>query len=113
MAVFDGSTGELRGVVVGALLGPLRTAAVNAVAIRTMAPQDASVLGVLGAGRQAAAHVRAALTVRRFEEVRVHAPDAARREAFVRSLREDTGVEAAAAGSPPRRSPRPRRAPGS
>ncbi|MEJ2357702.1 MAG: GNAT family N-acetyltransferase [Deinococcales bacterium] len=97
VTVFDGSTGELRGVVVGRLLGALRTAAINAVAIRTLAREDARVLGVLGTGRQARAHARVALAVRPFEHVRVFSPDPAHRLAFAAELAADTGVDAVAA----------------
>jgi len=96
VALFDGSTGELRAVVVGTLLGPLRTAAINAVAIRALARGDARVLGVLGSGRQAAAHARAALAVRPFTSVRVFSPDPAHRRAFAQALATESGLDVVA-----------------
>lgn len=99
VAAFDGTSGELAGLVVGGLLGPLRTAAINAVAIGAMARVDARVLGILGTGQQATEHARAALAVHPFERVWVFSRDAARREAFARALAADTGVEARAAAT--------------
>ena len=90
VAVFDGSSGELRGLVVGELLGPLRTAAINAVALRALARPHARVLGVLGSGRQAAAHARAALAVRPLTSVRVFSPDPRHRRAFAEALARET-----------------------
>ncbi len=100
VAVFDGDSGALRGLVAGTLLGAMRTAAINAVALEHMARRDASVLGVLGSGRQAHAHARAALAVRTFEQVLVFGRDPGRRRAFAASLAEDTGVPCRAADDP-------------
>lgn len=97
VAVFDGSSGALKGVVAGRALGNLRTAAINAVALDALARTDAGVLGVLGSGRQAAGHARLALAARPFARVLVHSPTAAHREAFAASLRADTGLEVTAA----------------
>lgn len=97
VAVFDGDSGALRGLVVGSLLGTMRTAALNAVALDRMARAGATVLGVLGTGRQARQHVRAALAVRPFARVLVFGRDRDRCRAFVDALADDTGVEAHAA----------------
>jgi ornithine cyclodeaminase/alanine dehydrogenase-like protein (mu-crystallin family) len=50
VAILDSGTGELRGLVIGkGLIGALRTAAINAVAIKHMARLDAEYLGILEA----------------------------------------------------------------
>lgn len=51
--------GELAAVVEAATLGERRTAAASAVAAQQLARNDVSTLGVIGCGRQAAAHVAA------------------------------------------------------
>ncbi|HSJ52994.1 MAG TPA: ornithine cyclodeaminase family protein [Anaerolineae bacterium] len=86
VAVYDSETGGFRGLVVGILLGALRTAAINAVAIKHMARPDARILGVLGSGFQARRQVQLALAVRPFEEVRVYSPTASHTDAFAAEM---------------------------
>ncbi len=67
--LFDPETGVLQAAVGGNLLTALRTAAASAVSIDRLARADARVLGMVGAGHQAAFQLRAAARVRRFERV--------------------------------------------
>ncbi len=67
VAVFDSETGDFRGLVIGGAIGALRTAAINAVAIKHMARSDAKNLGILGSGFQARFHMQAAMVVRQFQ----------------------------------------------
>jgi ornithine cyclodeaminase/alanine dehydrogenase-like protein (mu-crystallin family) len=73
VTLFDGSTGAPTAILDASAVTAVRTAAVSAVATRTLAREDARVLAVLGAGVQARAHLRALSTVREFAEVRVYA----------------------------------------
>lgn len=91
VAVFDTETGVLRGLVLGDAIGAWRTAAINAVAIKYMAPMDARRLGILGCGFQARFHLQAALTVRSFSSVKVYSPTAGRRETFAEEMADQTG----------------------
>lgn len=86
VAVYDSETGGFRGLVVGILLGALRTAAINAVAIKHMARPDARILGVLGSGFQARRQVQAALAVRPFDEVRAYSPTMGHAAAFANEM---------------------------
>ncbi|VAV93028.1 Ornithine cyclodeaminase [hydrothermal vent metagenome] len=67
--LFDADTGKVRALVGGNLLTALRTAAASAVSIRYLAPKDAKVLGMIGAGHQSTFQMRAALEQRDFEKV--------------------------------------------
>lgn len=67
--LFDPDTGVLQAAVGGNLLTALRTAAASAVSIDRLARRDARVLGIVGAGHQAAFQLRAAARVRAFERV--------------------------------------------
>uniref|UniRef100_UPI003B526654 iminosuccinate reductase BhcD n=1 Tax=Roseovarius indicus TaxID=540747 RepID=UPI003B526654 len=67
--LFDADTGRAHAMVGGNLLTALRTAAASAVSIRYLAREDARVLGMIGAGHQAAFQLRAALEQRAFEKV--------------------------------------------
>lgn len=67
--LFDADTGRLRAVVGGNLLTALRTAAAAAVSVSHLARPDARVLGIVGAGHQAAFQLRAVAEQRPFERV--------------------------------------------
>ncbi len=69
VVLFDPDTGRPEAMVGGNLLTALRTAAAQAVSVDRLARPDARVLGMLGAGHQAAFQLRAAARVRRFERV--------------------------------------------
>ncbi|HGY10001.1 MAG TPA: ornithine cyclodeaminase family protein [Oceanithermus profundus] len=86
VAVFDAGDGRLLGLVLGNLLGALRTAALNAVALEQLARKDAATLGVLGTGFQARWHALYALRVRPFARVLVYSRKPENRAAFVRWL---------------------------
>lgn len=61
VCLFDPDSGQCRALVAGNRLTALRTAAAAAVSIRHLASPEAEVLGIVGAGHQAAFQLRAAL----------------------------------------------------
>lgn len=67
--LFDPDTGKPSAMVGGNLLTALRTAAASSVSIKHLARTDAKVIGMIGAGHQAAFQLRAALEQRDFEKV--------------------------------------------
>ena len=67
--LFDPDTGKPTAMVGGNLLTALRTAAASSVSIKHLARADARVLGMIGAGHQAAFQLRAALEQRAFDKV--------------------------------------------
>lgn len=82
----DDETGAVTAMLDGEAMTVLRTAAVTGLALRRLAPPQAAVLGLLGAGAQAPGLVRAALTVRDLREVRVWSRTAERAEALAHAL---------------------------
>ncbi|MGN6866777.1 MAG: ornithine cyclodeaminase family protein [Solirubrobacteraceae bacterium] len=74
VTLFDGETGVPLAILDASAVTSVRTAAVSAVATRTLAREDARVLTILGAGVQGRAHLRALPAVRAFDEVRVYSP---------------------------------------
>ena len=82
VTLFDGTTGVPTAILDASAITAVRTAAVSAVATRTLAREDARVLAILGAGVQGRAHLTALAGVREFEEVRVYSPT----EAHARAL---------------------------
>jgi len=69
VTLFDPQTGRPEAMIGGNLLTALRTAAAAAVSIEALARPEARVLGIVGAGHQAAFQLRAAARVRSFERV--------------------------------------------
>ncbi len=67
--LFDPDTGRPTAMIGGNYLTAARTAASSAVSIKHLARKDAKVLGMIGAGHQAAFQLRAALRQRSFERV--------------------------------------------
>lgn len=67
--LFDPDTGRPRAMIGGNLLTALRTAAASAISIKYLAPDGASVLGMIGAGHQAQFQLRAAAASGRFTRV--------------------------------------------
>lgn len=67
--LFDPDSGMLQALVGGNYLTAVRTAAASAVSIAHLARKDSKVLGLVGAGHQAAFQLRAALEQRKFEKI--------------------------------------------
>lgn len=63
VAVFDPARGGLIGMVIGSLIGAMRTGALGGVAVKHLARPGARVLAVIGAGFQARSQIQAALAV--------------------------------------------------
>jgi ornithine cyclodeaminase len=80
VTLFDGETGVPTAILDASAITEIRTAAVSAVATRLLAREDARTLGIIGAGVQAAAHLRALRLVRDFDRVRVYSPTRAHAE---------------------------------
>jgi ornithine cyclodeaminase/alanine dehydrogenase-like protein (mu-crystallin family) len=92
VVLFSIERAELAAVVEADTLGQRRTAAASAVAAQALARADAGTLGVIGYGRQAAAHVVALRdALPSLERVLVFGPNAERLAAFC----EEHGCEAA------------------
>jgi len=67
--LFDADTGKVKAVVGGNLLTALRTAAASSVSIKYLAPENARVLGMIGAGHQSVFQLRSAVEQRNFEKI--------------------------------------------
>jgi ornithine cyclodeaminase len=92
LLLFSAVDGGLLAIMAAAELGRIRTGAASAVATRALAREDASVLLVVGSGRQARTQVAGALCVRPIERVLVAARDAGKTARFAAELRERFGV---------------------
>ena len=84
--LFDAQTGEPLAVIDGAALNPFKTGAVGAVGTDILAQSDARVAGIIGSGPQARGQLRALMTVRDLDIVRVFSPTAEHRKEFVSNM---------------------------
>ena len=80
--LFDATSGEPLATMDGRLITEMRTAAASAVAIDCLAPREVKVLGILGSGVQARAHLQALAGIRSFAEVRTWSRTRAHAEEF-------------------------------
>ena len=80
-------------------MGALRTGAASGVATKYLSREDASVLGVIGAGPQARTQAQAICRVRAIRQIKVYSPTPANRERFAREIMTLTGATASAVES--------------
>ncbi len=97
--LFETERGRLLAVMDASSITAIRTAAVSAVATRALAREDATTLGLLGTGVQAATHLEAVALVRSLRRVRVWSRDPARVRAFVDRARARHGLDVQAAAT--------------
>jgi alanine dehydrogenase len=81
-------SGLIAGIVDGAPITAMRTAATSALAVERLARRGPCVLGMLGSGDEASAHIEAIATVRDIVEIRVFSPTRQKRETFARRFEE-------------------------
>jgi ornithine cyclodeaminase/alanine dehydrogenase-like protein (mu-crystallin family) len=108
LALFDSHTGALCAIIEAFALGQLRTGGMSAVATRWLSHPTASVLAIIGSGRQAFTQAAAVAAVRNLTQVRVFSPTPAHCARFAEQLRAafafevtvTESVEAAVADAP-------------
>lgn len=97
--LFDAETGEYLAIMQADRLGQMRTGAASGVATKYLAREDASTVGLLGAGWQAESQLEAVCAVRSIRQVRVFAREAAHRQGFAEKMSARLGVPVEPAGS--------------
>jgi ornithine cyclodeaminase len=85
--LLDSNSGETLAFFDANYLTDLRTAATTAVATDVLARPDATILGIFGTGRQAAAHVAVLPLVRRFRQILVSGSTLDKAHAFADRMR--------------------------
>jgi ornithine cyclodeaminase len=84
--LFSRETGELLALMNASAITAIRTAAVSAVATRLLAREEATQLGIIGAGVQARTHLTALAAVRPIKQARIACRNIEHAEQLVREL---------------------------
>ncbi len=91
--LFDPNSGELLAQMQSDKLGQMRTGAASGIATKHLAREDASTLGIYGAGWQAESQLEAIAAVRKLDRVLVHSRTEEKRKAFAGKMGEKLGME--------------------
>src|SRR3712207_124814 len=98
--LFDPEGGELISILQSDKLGQLRTGAASGVATKHLAREDATTLGMYGAGWQAESQLEAIAAVKKLDRVVVHSRTEESRKAFAEKMGERLGLEIETTESP-------------
>ena len=98
--LFSSATGEPLAIFPDGAIQRMRVAGSTGLSIKHMARQDAKVLGLLGTGWQAGAHLEAACAVRPIKWVNCFSPTPGHSEKFAADMAERRGIEVVAAETP-------------
>jgi ornithine cyclodeaminase/alanine dehydrogenase-like protein (mu-crystallin family) len=93
--LYDTESGKLEAVLEPGTLAWIRTGAASGVAAKYMAKADASVVGMIGTGRQAQTQIEAVCAVRPIERVKVYSRNEENRERFAMDMGERLDVDVA------------------
>jgi alanine dehydrogenase len=97
--LFSADTGKMIAAMDGNYITAIRTACVSAMATKALANPESRVLGVLGAGVQARAHIRALTQIREISEIKVYDVFEASARQLQESLQKEIGVKITVAPS--------------
>jgi alanine dehydrogenase len=84
--MFGTESGKLEAIIEGSYIGLMRTGAASGVATRYLARKDATVVGMIGAGKQALGQLEAVCKVRTIREARVYSRNPERAQRFCETM---------------------------
>lgn len=84
--LFSAETGKMIAAMDGSYITAIRTACASAMATKVLANPQTPVLGILGAGVQARAHIQALTRVRKLEKIKLYSPSGASAAAVKREM---------------------------
>lgn len=92
LPLFDAESGELLAIMNGSAINVVKTGAVGAVGTDALARDDATVIGLLGSGKQARGQLLAVSEVRDISRVKVYSPTTSNREEFTAEMDGEVGA---------------------
>ena len=84
--LFSSESGKMIAAMDGSYITAIRTACASAMATKVLANPQTPVLGILGAGVQARAHIQALTRVRKLEKIKIYSPSGASAAAIQREM---------------------------
>ena len=90
--LFSAETGKMIAVMDGAYITAIRTACASALATKALANSETPILGILGAGVQARAHIQALTRVRKISQIKIYSPSATGAASLKREMENEIGV---------------------
>ena len=97
--LFSVETGKMIAVMDGSYITAIRTACASAMATRALANRETPVLGILGAGVQARAHIQALSRVRKLRQIKIYSPSGISATKIRKDMESDVGVGVKVAAS--------------
>lgn len=97
--LFSVETGKMIAVMDGSYITAIRTACASAMATRALANRETPVLGILGAGVQARAHIQALSRVRKLRQIKIYSPSGISATKIRKDMESDVGVAVNVAAS--------------
>ena len=92
VVVYSDEDARFKGLVIGRLLGSMRTGGIGGVALKHLSRPDSKVLGVVGTGYQTVTQVKAALAVRDIERVQLYNRTKSKAETFAAEVAAEHNV---------------------
>lgn len=93
--LFSSETGKIIAAIDGSHITAIRTACASAMATNALANPSTAVMGILGAGVQARAHIQALTEVRKLEQIKLYSPSGASAETIKKEMEPKVGVKIA------------------
>ena len=90
--LFSSETGKMIAAMDGTYITTIRTACASALATRALANAETPVLGILGAGVQARAHIEALARVRKLSRIKIYSPSGSSAAAIARDMTQRVGI---------------------
>jgi alanine dehydrogenase len=90
--LFSAETGKMIAAMDGGYITAIRTACASAMATKALANPDASILGILGAGVQARAHIQALTRVHKLNKIKIYSPSGTSAARVKQDLEKECGV---------------------
>jgi len=97
--LFSAETGRLIAVMDGSYITAIRTACASAMATKALAKKETPVLGILGAGVQARAHILALCRVKHLRRIKIYSPMGISASNLKQELESEVGVNIDVIGS--------------